>query len=360
MSAGTKAGVAASLAQSKEELGAMARVVDGEIGSVASAFEGLAGHTDTLLTLASALIGCVEGEAISSVLPKVQTLGVAAKRFIEERLQATTGILETVTAEANLLQQLSLVTSGQAAIASKINALSYLTNIEVARLGDVGAGFHYLAHELSDFSRSVIKDTRELSRQTARRRRAIEDTKGVLSAELPRQREALASIEADLGDAVAAVERSLNGLARTPVQFKLSLEDIARQVAGVVAAIQAHDITRQQIEHVQEAFALITSIMPEPPGDGATSELVRVSSGLTIQAYQLRTIRETVANWAAQIKTCMNGIMQVSPPRSSASDRWFSSRSVTFPPSLPKSNGSNLRRRLTAAEFRATSEGFKM
>lgn len=113
-------------------------------------------------------------------------------------------------------------------------------------------------------------------------------------------------------DALAAVEHSLTGLSRTPVQFKLSVEDIARQVAGVVAAIQAHDITRQQIEHVQEALTLIATIMPEEPGDGAAPELVRVSSGLTIQTYQLRTIRETVASWPAQIKTCISGIMRVS------------------------------------------------
>lgn len=195
MSVGTKAKIAGRLAGAKEELGAMARVVDGEIGTVATAFEGLAGHAGTLLKLASAMIGCAESAGVSSVLPEVQTLGVAARRFIQERLQATAGILETVTTEAQLLHQLSLVTSSQETIASKIKALSYLTNIEVARLGNVGAGFHYLASELSDFSKSVIKDTRELAKQTAGRRRAIEETKCVLSAELPRQLEALARIE---------------------------------------------------------------------------------------------------------------------------------------------------------------------
>src|ERR1039458_7045865 len=35
-------------------------------------------------------------------------------------------------------------------------------------------------------------------------------------------------------------------------------------------------------------------------------------AGLTIQIYQLRTIKETVANWGNQIKTCMSGILTVS------------------------------------------------
>jgi len=311
--------VVSTLAQAEGELCAMARLVDSEIGAVARAFEVLAGHADTILQLAAAIVGCVENESISSVLPKVQTLGAAARRFIEDRLQATTGILETVTREVKLLHQLSLVTSGQEAIAFKIKTLSVLTNIEVAHLGTVGAGFHYLANELADFSKSATRDTRELASQATGRRGALEDTRRVLSAELPRQREKLARIEADLGSALAVVDCSLTQLSRTPVQFKMCVEDIARQIAGVVAAIQAHDITRQQIGHVQEAFALMAARMRSAENsengnsaEGADQELPLVYGGLTIQIYQLRTIKETVASWTSQIRTCMDDIMRVS------------------------------------------------
>jgi chromosome segregation ATPase len=224
---------------------------------VARAFEGLAGHTDTIVSLAAAIVGCVENENVSSVLPQVQTLGAAARVFIGDRLQATTGILETVTTEVKLLRQLSRVAGDQEAIAFEIKALSVLTNIEVARLGTVGAGFHYLAQELANFSKSVIEDTKELARHTDGRRAAIEETRRVLSAELPRLREELARIEVELGNALAVVDASLTQLSSTPVQLRTCVEDIARQIAGVVAAVQTHDITRQQIEHVQAAFALI-------------------------------------------------------------------------------------------------------
>lgn len=158
MSVGTKAEVVSTLAQAKNELCAMARVVDGEIGSVARAFEGLAGHADTILNLAATIVGCVENESVSSVLAKVQTLGGTAKGFIEDRLQATTGILETATTVVKLLHQLALVTRGQEGIAFKIKALSVLTNIEVAHLGAGGAAFQHLANQLADFSESVAKD----------------------------------------------------------------------------------------------------------------------------------------------------------------------------------------------------------
>jgi hypothetical protein len=94
----------------------------------------------------------------------------------------------------------------------------------------------------------------------------------------------------------------------------MCVQDVAQQIAGVVAAVQANDITRQQIEHVQESFALISAKMSI---DGnaqkeITQDITLAHAGLTIQIYQLRTIKETVANWASQIRTCMGGILRVS------------------------------------------------
>ena len=304
------------------ELRTLADATERQVQTVTEAFQGLAGHTETIVKLAAAIVGCVEKENISEVLPKVKTLGSAAKLFIEDRLRATTGILETVTAEVELLHQLSLVTLGQKAIAFEIKALSVLTNIEVAHLGSVGAGFQYLANELADFSKSVIDDTQELASHTENRKNAIEETKSVLSADLPRQREELARLEVDLDKALAAVDFSLTQLSATPAQFKICVEEIAAQIAGVVTAIQAHDITRQQIEHVQAGLTLVAARLRDCGArdaevgtdvDVEVEEALAVGcAGLTIQTYQLRLVRETVGTWASQITQCMGGILKVS------------------------------------------------
>ena len=49
-----------------------------------------------------------------------------------------------------------------------------------------------------------------------------------------------------------------------------------------------------------------------PSEKEAAQEIARAYAGLTIQIYQLRTIKETIANWASQIRTCMGGILRVS------------------------------------------------
>ena len=70
-----------------------------EIEAAGKAFEDLAHQTDAILGLAAGVIGCVEDKSVHSILPKVQSLGVEVRSFIEEKLRATTGILETAMEE---------------------------------------------------------------------------------------------------------------------------------------------------------------------------------------------------------------------------------------------------------------------
>jgi hypothetical protein len=293
------------LQQVEGELRAVLTDSEREIGTVARDFEELARASGVILKTAGTIVGCVESDRMATVLPRVQQLGSAAKRFIHARLEATSGILETVTAEAAVLERLAQLTQGQRAIVRETEMLRVLTNIEVARLGEVGASFQYLAHELDDFSRAVARSTNELTTHTDERRKAIAETRHTLTRELPQMREEFARMEESLENALRLAESTLGQLHATPERFQGSVEGIAVQIAGVVAAIQAHDITRQQIEHVQEALA---GIAAEMDAGESTGEL---DAGLAIQSYQLKNAGETVRGWTAQIRTCLEGIRHI-------------------------------------------------
>jgi hypothetical protein len=284
------------------------------IAALVTSFGELTKDTDSILGLASAIVGCVEDESVNAVLPNVQALGAAAKRFVTERLQSTTGILSTVTAETELLSQLSQVTESQASIALKIKILNVHTKIEVAHLGTVGAGFDYLARELADFSRALTLSTDELTRHTNQHRSANEKTQSVLSVELPHLREQLAAVEFSLMGALDVLDSGLTRLFQAPAQFKRSAEEIAAQIAGVVVAVQGHDITRQQLEHVQQAFDVITSKLDSKQAltTGSDSEVASGHAGLSIQISQLSAIRETITEWASQIQSCVGSIFRIS------------------------------------------------
>jgi hypothetical protein len=297
-----------------------------EVVAITRAFTRLAAQTDEIRQLAAAIVDCVENENIGSVLSKVQRMGATARDFVENRLQATAGILETVAAQVSLLRQLSQLTGSQAAIALETKALSVLTNIEAARLGSVGAGFQYLAHELDDFSKTLTIDTAELATQTEARRSSIDHARIMLGEELPQMRGKLTRVEGELTKDLFTLNSGLTQLSSTPARFRGGVQHISQQISGIVAAVQSHDITRQQLEHVEQALELmagrldqISVQVPDPINDQVANQMVssgdelsQAYAGILIQVFQLENIKEKFAEWTTQIKDCLSAILAIS------------------------------------------------
>ncbi len=288
------------------ELGIVLEESQGQISRLAGDFEGMAQATHTMVEGAAAIVRCADGEQIPQVLAAVQALNTATQTFLHRRLESTATVVETVTAEATLLERLARLTQAQKAIVRETAMLRVLTNIEVARLGDVGAGFGYLARELDDFATAVAESIAALAKHTEERRAEIEGTRSSLTAEMPRMREEYGQLEGALTRAHGEMDTTLAELKQTPARFHGCAVEIADQIAGVVAAIQAYDITRQQMEHVGAAMAEVAGEMES--GDGTAGD---VAAGLTIQSYQVRSIQATVEGWTGQIRRCLEGIAQL-------------------------------------------------
>jgi hypothetical protein len=296
------------------DLGKLADALRGLLAASASQieqlgrdFESLTKETDAIIAGAGAVVACAEGERLAEAMPAVRLLGSAAGDFIHQRLKGTEDVLQTVRAEERLLQQLERLTRGQKGVVRETGMLRLLTHIEVARLGEVGSGFQYLAHELDEFAQSVARSTAELMEHTEERRRTTGETQRTLAAALPGMREEFARIEEDLGKATEEVEEALAELRKTPGHFQNCVKLVAVQVASVVAAIQSHDLTRQQIEHVAAALTMLA-------GGEAGSEVLsagEIGVGLTIQGYQLRCAAQTIEGWLGQLRTSLGGIGQI-------------------------------------------------
>jgi len=306
-----QAEVLAVLDSTRAGLEDLARSSEVEVASVSHAFKDLAGQADTILKQAAAIVGCVEKESMHTVLSSVQSLCRSGRESLGRRLEAATTIVGTLQDEEALLARLIDLTHSQEAISRHLRALSVLTNVEVAHLGSSGGNIGLLAQELSTFSKALARQTLELVRDTEKRKQTIVDTRKELSANLPRLRSALSQMEDDIAKTLRIIDAGLSQQASIPEQFRRGAEDTAMQIAGVVAALQSHDITRQQIEHVQQALQLIASRITAAPRSWV-EHLPAAYVGLNVQICQLKNIRETVAHWTSQVRRCMDGIQQLS------------------------------------------------
>ncbi len=325
MSADRQAGLLALLADADGRLHRVAQQSETEVAAVARVFKNLARQAETVLQTVGAIVDCAE-KGTGTGLAQVRSLCVAVRVFLEQRLEAATTILRALESEEKLLRKLTQVMQRQEAVASQLKALSVLTNVEVSQLGSVGGDFHLLARELAAFSNSVSTQTRDLASHTRNSQRTIAESRRELAVDLPRLRGEMVRMDRDLGKTMQAIDAGLGELAVVPAQFKFCAEQTLQQIAGVVAAIQAHDITRQQIEHVQQSFEIIGSQIAGSPitaggkdivggnGNAApdTDGLPIAYAGLTIQMCQLKTIQQIVGNWTSQVRRCMGGIRQLS------------------------------------------------
>jgi len=300
-----------AISSAQAALGRFTEGTESDVNCASQAFRQLAHETDTVLARATSIVEDVNAAALDSVLSELQRHCLQCKSLQEARLNAATTALEKIQTEGSLLMQVLAITHRQENIASHLKALSMLTNIEATCIGGGENEFRLLAKELSDFSGTVLKQTFELTAYIERRKRTVDETFKAVAIELPHLKTEVRQMEDDLVLALKTIESSLAQLSEIPQQFNRGARDTAQQIAGVITAVQAHDITRQQIEHVQRSLEII---LPRVSEDYAKNEtnLPIAYAGLRIQAAQLSMIKETVVAWISQISRCMVGIQSLS------------------------------------------------
>ena len=307
--ADSRAGFLAVLANVENDLAELETCSEAEMESLGRSFEVLAAEAKTVLQHANEIVACVQQERLASVLSEMQTTCQDSRSFLEKRLEAATTILGVLEQQEQMLRHLTLATKSQEAIARHLRALSVLTNIEVAHLGAEGYNFHLLAQELSAFSKDLFEQTLSLAADTENHKQAIANVRRELSANLPVLRGEVELMGHDVEQTLSVVENVLLQQSAIPLEFRNSTQATWQQIVGVISAVQAHDITRQQIEHVQQAVRDIASRMAESPEPPAFPVIV---AALHVQACQLTNIRQTVSIWREQARRCMLAIEQLS------------------------------------------------
>lgn len=138
-------------------------------------------------------------------------------------------------------------------IVRTLRMLGVTTRIESARLGDKGRGFMNLAGQVDSLGQTIVEHwekikthSESLSDQVAS---ALHRTKALVSEQQVVTRQALDRGQQNLATLVALSETS--DMASKGLSARA--DEISAHFGSIVASLQFHDITRQQVEHVTEA-----------------------------------------------------------------------------------------------------------
>lgn len=238
---------------------------------------------------ANRLVEQVSGEGSAHVVGRLRQMMADMETYLSAVRQKSRKSCTTLEGILSLLEQVAQPLEGFRKMTKALRMLGISTKIESSRQGDAGAGFLTLAmdveklsHLVSEKSNSILDHSRQLSAMIG------ENLKNVKSSE--------ASQDIELGQAMAGTAKSLENLlgANERCQQVGSLvattsEEVAASISNVVSSMQAHDITRQQIEHVVEALTLLDGRLGDVFGtEGASRMAAEIGDVCELQAAQLR------------------------------------------------------------------------
>lgn len=261
----------AGCAQSSEHAASLAAMLEGGSGFDAAAFKGLfeEAHAE-VESCAQAITGGVEG--VGDLLARLEKI-MDLREFLKK-------------------------------LSRSITILGTVMRIETARVGE---------SEFAVMTSVVDTLAREIDGHTAEITAISKEVRARLSALSSRMRKGLdaftTALEANRGH-IQAVLRDMDGMAAQAREVCRRIEErlarISPETGSVVAALQHHDISRQQIEHVSDVLNEAAAKIPGYPALPTTEQaaLVRwLTDAFAIQTSQLRHVVEETDSSARSIST---------------------------------------------------------
>lgn len=194
---------------------------------------------------------------------------------------------------------------------SEFDVLGPLLRIETARLGSTGAEFGNVAEELGILTQSIrtvgqgILDASLVLRQSMRS--ALGRVTGLRASEL----QALPALTGEVVTSLESMEERNRRVQETSLRQSAEYDEVSAAIEDLITAVQFHDITRQQVEHVADALRKLQSDrrsdgrshFTAPPGARAVLRLQasQLSNAETVFATSVDRIQRNLDSVAIRV-----------------------------------------------------------
>jgi len=253
------------------------------------------------------LSGAETREAISELGNTVERMGVFLNLMHGEAERSSLTLQNTLEMIAGVDEPLS----GFKKIMKVLHVLGISTKIESARLGQLGAGFHNLAEDVENLAVQINdKSTRIMSENVSLSCQIRETLVRMSDIETGQREDVRLLLEKTRSslETISAVHRKC---AEVAAAISEASGEVSRNISEVVTSMQFHDITRQQLEHVQEALCDLEQRLASNDGmNPASAEAMagEVYGVCRLQSAQLIHARDGLALAVSGIVENLRGL----------------------------------------------------
>ncbi len=305
-----------------ETLRRMAGTTEDEFLQIGSQMQSFYQRSTEISGMSNQLVAVVSGDTVQSLTGRLQQMVTDMEAYLTEartRSSDSCGTLERVN---GLLDDLYEPLEGFQKMNKALRMLSISTKIESARLGEMGSGFVNLAmdveklsHQVNDKSAAILAH-RQLLATTINSSLA-----GVRSSETAQD----ATVASSLTSTASSLHElmSLNGRC---TQFGVTVSaisaDVTNYISEVVASMQMHDMTRQQVEHVVEA---LDRLLKDLAGSGAAANDEKRRMALIVESGDVCELQEAQLRFASgelytAVRTIVDNLRDVACKQSQMAD----------------------------------------
>ncbi len=281
-----------------------------EFLALGAQFHGFHAQAAEIVASVQDMVEQISGDRATATAAELNDLLSRMETFLAGTEQETVRITDAFSHILSLFTAVEEPLGNFKKINKILRMLGTATKIESARMGNAAAGFETLANDVSAMSVQVVEKAGNVLAQkcelTATLQAALRQISGAEAQQSSHVRQTLQRVKQDM-----QLLDTVNSRCGSAVELinQMSLE-MANGISQVVMSMQAHDITRQQIEHVHEALEELVAHCTGPAADEAAVRHViqEVGDICELQAAQLRHAGEEFHGEVSSIATNLHDV----------------------------------------------------
>lgn len=261
--------------------------------------------------LASEMVGEVAGDHVTGAMDGLGEMLDIMGHYVDRAQKEIDGSAETLREILRLLENVADPLSGFKKVNKVLRMLGISTKIESARLGQSAAGFDTLASDVGALSVQVNDKAAIILKRKDELARAIEQTlSGVLHSGA-RQHDQVIEILDRTRSSLQALTEINTRCASSVAAVSAVSDEVYRSIGDVVMSMQAHDIVRQQIEHVEESLAEVRQ--------GLAVGSAGADAAACICELQIAQLRHASSELDTAVRTIIDSLREVARKQSGLS-----------------------------------------
>ena len=261
--------------------------------------------------LASEMVGEVAGDHVIAAMDGLGEMLDNMGHYVDRAQTEIEVSAQTLREILGLLEKVSDPLSGFKKVNKVLRMLGISTKIESARLGQSAAGFDTLASDVGELSVQVNDKAAIILKRKDELARAIEQTlSGVLRSGARQHDQVIAILDRTRASLQALTDINTRCSCSVAAVSEVS-DEVYRSIGDVVMSMQAHDIVRQQIEHVGESFAELKH--------GLAQGTAGADAAACICELQIAQLRHASAELDTAVQTIIDSLREIARKQSGLS-----------------------------------------